>query len=66
MKIVVNGDSMQIQCEMTVAELLEKLGHAGSFIAVALNMTFVPRGSYADTRVREGDEIEIVEPKQGG
>ena len=66
MNILVNGETQQVEREMDVKELLEKLGRAEPSVAVALNMNFVPRSAYATTRVKEGDEIEIVEPRQGG
>ena len=66
MKINVNGEPISIDQEVTVAELLKHLERTGQSIAVAVNMDFVPRSAYATTRVKDGDEVEIVEPRQGG
>ena len=35
-------------------------------IAVAINGTMVPRSVWAETRLSDGDEIEIVKIMQGG
>ena len=66
MNIRVNGQAMNLEDMITLEELLELLGRGENPVAVARNMTFVPRGSYASTRIWDGDEIEIVEPRQGG
>lgn len=66
MNIRVNGEEQMCDHAMTIAELLQHLGRTGQSIAVAVNMDFVPRSAYANTRIKEGDNIEIVEPRQGG
>ncbi|MFH0909344.1 MAG: sulfur carrier protein ThiS [bacterium] len=66
MNIIVNGESMSLEREMTIADLLEHLGRTGQSIALAVNMEFVPHSAYASARLKDGDEIEIVEPRQGG
>jgi sulfur carrier protein len=35
-------------------------------IAVAINGTVVPRSAWAETRLSDGDDIEIVKIMQGG
>ena len=66
MNIRVNGEPTSLDRQMTMAELLNHLHRTGQSIAVAVNMDFVPRSAYANTQINEGDEIEIVEPRQGG
>ena len=66
MNIRVNGEPTALDREVTIAELLEQIHRTGQSIAIAVNMDFVPRSAYATTRVKEGDDIEIVEPRQGG
>jgi sulfur carrier protein len=52
----------------TLAVLLEEktvdTGQRG--IAVAVNGSIVPRASWPQTRLRPGDEVEIVRARQGG
>jgi sulfur carrier protein len=52
----------------TIADLLTQRGVAtdGRGIAVALNGRIVRRTAWNDTRLSGGDDIEIVEVRQGG
>jgi sulfur carrier protein len=64
--IMVNGETRDVPAGCSVTVLIEHLGLAHTAIAVAVNREFVPRSAYADTVVREGDELELVGPMQGG
>jgi sulfur carrier protein len=66
MKIVVNGQTQEIQDQPTLQHVLEVQEVDVAYIAVALNRKFVPKGSYAATYLHENDEIEILSPMQGG
>ncbi len=66
MKLLVNGDSRDFAEGATVAALMDTLGIDPSFIAVSVNQTFVPRSTYTTRALHEGDEIEILSPRQGG
>jgi sulfur carrier protein len=51
----------------TVAALIAARGIEGGFgVAVAVNGAVVPRAAWPQTRLAPGDEIEIVQAKQGG
>ena len=54
--------------ETTVAALVRlSTGHeAPAGVAVAVNGALVPRGRWAETRVGEGDRVEIVRAVAGG
>jgi sulfur carrier protein len=65
MRIVLNGKP----CEVAGARLdgvLEELGYQGAKVATAVNGGFVARGLRAETRLREGDRVEVIAPMQGG
>jgi sulfur carrier protein len=62
----VNGEELTADGPLTVAALLARLGHAPAAVAVAVNLTFVPRREYATKTLNAGDQIEIVAPMQGG
>ena len=66
MKIIVNGQDVFLDRTVDVEALIEAQGFGGMLVAVARNGAFVPRGSYGDVMVEEGDSIEIVSPMQGG
>ena len=66
MKITVNGEAKPVEDSVTVADLVRDRGSSGAAVAVAVNMTFVPRSAHATTKLKDGDDVEIVEPRQGG
>lgn len=66
MKITLNGAEKPLESETPIAALLEKEGYAGKLVAVAVNGTFVPKTQHETTIIKNGDEIEIVAPMQGG
>jgi sulfur carrier protein len=65
MRIRVNGEERDVAAE-TLEHLLRELGYKDQPIATALNRDFVRRQDRDATRLREGDAVEIVAPKQGG
>ena len=65
MKIIVNESERELDAE-TLAAALEALDYRGAVVATALNGEFVPARLRAATRVKDGDRIEIVAPRQGG
>jgi sulfur carrier protein len=50
----------------TLAALLAELEYEDAVVATARNRDFVRRKDRAQTTITEGDEIEILVPKQGG
>ncbi|MGD9543383.1 MAG: sulfur carrier protein ThiS [Methylocystis sp.] len=46
--------------------LLLELGYDEKTVGTALNQEFVRAKDRADTRLRDGDAVEIVTPRQGG
>ncbi len=66
MNITVNGEARMLDREMSIADLLQQLDYAQTSVAVALNQDFVPRSAYSRTVMKDGDELEIVAPMQGG
>ena len=66
MDIVLNGDSLTLQAEATVATLLESQGLAGRRVAVEVNGAIVPRGRHAEPALAAGDRVEIVHALGGG
>lgn len=66
MKIILNGVEKSLKAEIPVISLLDQEGYAEKIVAVAVNGAFVPRSQHAKTTVKNGDQIEIVAPMQGG
>ena len=65
MLISVNGKACDVQAD-TLAALLAELEYEDAVVATARNRDFVRRKDRAVTTIAEGDEIEILVPKQGG
>jgi sulfur carrier protein len=65
MLISVNGKRCEVQAE-TLAALLAELEYEDAVVATARNRDFVRRKDRAQTALTEGDEVEILVPKQGG
>lgn len=66
MRLVINGEEKEIQSGNNVEDLLRELDINGRHIAVALNLEVIPRSRYAETRLKEGDKVEIVHAVGGG
>lgn len=66
MNITVNGDSMEIASQATVAALIARLGLDQGKVAVERNLEIVPRSTFADVALTDGDRIEIVHFIGGG
>ncbi len=66
MKLFVNGEAAEMPEGATVAALLEQLGLPQKGVAVERNREIVPKSAYWETRLAEGDRIEIVQFVGGG
>lgn len=68
MNITVNGHILAVDVgdAPTVARVIEALGLEGKRIAVERNGSIVSRSRYGDTRLDEGDRLEIVGAVGGG
>ena len=64
--IIVNGEEFAIDSYSSVAKLVEKRGLDRSRVAVELNGEIVPRGTFDDTLLHDGDKVEIVHFVGGG
>jgi sulfur carrier protein len=65
-QLSVNGQAQRLEPGANIAQLLEALELAGKRVAVEKNGEIVPRSQYADTRLAEGDALEIVVAVGGG
>jgi thiamine biosynthesis protein ThiS len=65
-RVRVNGEERSLPTGMSVAGLLELLRVATPRVAVERNKEIVPKARYPETRIVEGDELEVVEFVGGG
>ncbi len=66
MRVIVNGDEVELPADATIVELLETLALGSTKVAVELNQTIVPRSQHAQRRLQQGDSVEIVYAIGGG
>jgi sulfur carrier protein len=65
MRVTVNGEQREIAAG-SIDALLAELEYEGTHFAIALNYDVLPRSQWAGTPIKNGDEIEIITPRQGG
>ena len=65
MRVTVNGEQREI-ASRSVEALLSELEYEGTHFAIAVNYDVLPRSQWAQTPLKNGDEIEIITPRQGG
>jgi sulfur carrier protein len=65
-QLSVNGQAQRLEPGANVVRLLEALELSGKRVAVERNGEIVPRSRFADTRLADGDALEIVVAVGGG
>lgn len=62
----VNNDMREVAANTSLADALSTWGYGESKIAVAINGEFVPRSTYHERVLTQGNLIDIVKPVGGG
>ncbi len=66
MVIRINGKDSEVTPDLSVAQLLEDLEIRPGRVVVEINAEVVSRDAHGATRLKEGDEVEIVQFVGGG
>ena len=67
MQITFHGKIMTFDSPLPVSEVLLYLdSKVAEPFALAVNNEFVPRSQYGQTILKDGDEMDLVTPMQGG
>lgn len=66
MTLTVNGQPKLVADGLTLTDLVRELGLERNPIAVELNRRVVPRDRHGETRLADGDRLEIVTLVGGG
>lgn len=66
MQIKVNGEIREITEESSLLDLIRSLGVEERVMASALNMEIVKQDAWGNTRLKEGDTIELLDFVGGG
>lgn len=62
----VNGAPQHLEAHLNLVQLLEQMSLAGKRVAVERNGEIVPRSQYAQVKLQDGDQLEIVAAVGGG
>ncbi len=65
-KVFVNGEYRELADDATVETVVTELGVNRSGTAVAVDGEVIPRGEWAQTELRDGQELEVLHAVQGG
>jgi thiamine biosynthesis protein ThiS len=66
MNITLNGEPYEFEAELSITELLSNLSLVAAKVAVERNLQIVPRSVFIETKIEDGDRIEIVRFIGGG
>ena len=66
MRLRLNGESIEIEPEITVEALLARLEIGSRRVAVAVNGQVSPRSEHADRTLYDGDDVEVIHAVAGG
>ena len=66
MNVIVNGEKRETATEISLREFLKRLDLPAERVAVELNRSVVRRADWDETKLNEGDKIEIVHFVGGG
>lgn len=66
MRVIANGDPVEVEDGASVDDLLRQLGLGGKWVLVERNGSPVPRPELAATALADGDRLELVRAVAGG
>ena len=64
--IHLNGEARQVPEDITLAALVDWLQLPADRVAVERNLEIVPRNQWSETKIGEGDRLEVVHFVGGG
>ncbi len=65
MQIILNGESIELDNQVNIVQLLSQLEISGR-LAVEVNQRIIPRSLFSTYEIKSGDNVEIVEAIGGG
>ena len=66
MEIILNGENRTLTEGKSVLDLVQQLGFSAERLAVELNLQIIKREQWANSNLKQGDRIEIVQFVGGG
>ncbi len=65
-QVKLNGEPRELPDDAALAEAVAAITDLTSGVAAAVNGDVVPRGAWAVTPLRDGNQVEVVTAVQGG
>jgi len=65
-QLLINGETRRVPAGANISDLVQELALTGKRIAVERNGEIVPHSRHAETRLADGDRLEIVVAVGGG
>jgi len=65
-QLIVNGETLEFQKEVTLVDIMKKLDVEGQVMATAVNMEVVKQDTWDQYRPVDGDKIEMLQFVGGG
>jgi sulfur carrier protein len=66
MKVLLNGETREISGELNLSDLLKRFSMPSERIAVELNREVVRKKDWENTKITEGDRLEVIHFVGGG
>jgi thiamine biosynthesis protein ThiS len=66
LEIIVNGESQDVPNQITIEELISRIGLRSDRLAVERNHEVVSRSQWPSVLLKEGDRLEIIHFVGGG
>jgi sulfur carrier protein len=66
MKVLINGETKEITGELNLSELLKRFSMPSERVAVELNREVVRKKDWENTKITEGDRLEVIHFVGGG
>jgi thiazole synthase len=66
LRVRINGEERNVASGISIAALIAELGLNAKRVAIERNLEIVPRSTFAEVSVEDGDQYEIVHFVGGG
>ena len=66
MVVILNGKEIEVTADLTVLGLLEARGIGTGSVVVEVNREIVPEAAFGDTKLNDGDHLEVLRFVGGG
>lgn len=65
-QIQLNGSATTVDADSSVASVIAEILSTGKRVAVEMNGEIVPKSRHSETRLRDGDKLEVITAVGGG